>query len=102
MREIVMDNPQNWCDINDLDMAVEGGIDDWFRCLQNTPRSKAHCKAEFKDLLAQIKLYQHSHQGSNEYLDFLYTALVTYYVGCLIETDFESKMSKWSSRLFGY
>lgn len=63
---------------------------------------KAHCKTEFKDVLDQVKSYRQTHQVSDEALHFLYKSLVTYYVGCLLEAEFDAKMTEWSNRLFGH
>ena len=60
---------------------------------------KAQCKADFKYVLDQIKTYQRTHDASNEDVDILYAAVISCYVGCLLETEFEATMTKWSSRL---
>jgi len=62
--------------------------------------SKAYCKTGFDDILAQIKASYQKRQISDQDLRILYTTLLGYYVGCLVETEFEAKMAKWSNRLF--
>ena len=62
--------------------------------------SKAYCKTGFKDILAQIKASYRNREISDQDLRILYTALMGCYVGCLVETEFEAKMAKWSNRLF--
>lgn len=62
--------------------------------------SKAYCKMGFDDVLAQIKGSYRKREISDRDLRILYTTLLGYYVGCLVETEFEAKMAKWSNRLF--
>ncbi len=60
---------------------------------------EAFHKAGFKDLLDMMKTYQRTQQVSDEGLRFLYGSLLAWYVGCLLESKLDAKMTKWSNKL---
>lgn len=61
---------------------------------------KMQCKTEFDSTLKEIAVCRRENQLSDRDLRFFLSTLLAHYVGCLIETQFETKMAKWSDRLF--
>jgi len=63
---------------------------------------KANYKTEFTNALKEIRVYLQGNQLSDQDFRVLFSALLASYVGCLVETEFETKMSRWSDRLFSH
>jgi len=63
---------------------------------------KLHCKTVFDDVLKEIEDYRRGNQLSDQDFRFFYSALMAHYVGCLVEAEFETRMAKWTDKLFSH
>lgn len=59
---------------------------------------KAYCKQGFDQVLREIRTSYQKRQLSDQDLGMLYASLMAHYLGCLLETEFDARITKWSNR----
>ncbi len=66
--------------------------------LDDPNQLKMWCKTDFNNAVNEIKLYRREKQLSDQVFHILLATLLSEYVGCLVEAEFETKIAKWSDR----
>jgi hypothetical protein len=68
-------------------------------CVGEAPYSRASCVADRNHLFNAIKRLNDLHLVSDQDLSVLWSLLLAHYLECILDTEFEARMAKWSNRL---
>jgi len=63
---------------------------------------KTQCKADFDNAAKELVVYRQENRLSDQDFRFFFSTLLAHYMGCLVETEFETRMAKWTDRLFSH